>query len=223
MKKGFTLIELLVVITIIAILAGLTLGAGSALRDKAARSRASAEIAAFDTALERYKIDNGDYPDVRLISHTTGIYDKNTSNYSGNTVNVTAGTADARGTVPGDENGRNGTRFLFACLLGRANLNDTDRSKIAYPQYIEVKAGQVSSDGTYFKDPYGNAYGYYYDTSRSTGTGANQDQNSLFNVVEPDIWSIGSTNSSSTAPSTDSSNAAGYAVYLKWIKNWASQ
>jgi len=66
MKKSktyaFTLIELLIVIAIIAVLAGLVLGAASSVQKKGARSRAEAEIAAIGAALESYKADNGDYP-----------------------------------------------------------------------------------------------------------------------------------------------------------------
>jgi len=60
--SGFTLIELLVVIAIIAILAGLILNTAGFIQKKGAISRATAEIAALETALERYKVDNGDYP-----------------------------------------------------------------------------------------------------------------------------------------------------------------
>lgn len=66
MKKdatsAFTLIELLIVIAIIAVLAGLVLGAAGSVQKKGARSRAEAEIAALEAALESYKADNGDYP-----------------------------------------------------------------------------------------------------------------------------------------------------------------
>lgn len=59
---GFTLIELLVVITIIAILAALVLSVAGIVQQKAARSRAQAEIQAMMAGLESYKADNGDYP-----------------------------------------------------------------------------------------------------------------------------------------------------------------
>lgn len=59
---GFTLIELLIVISIIAILASLVLSAAGYVQKKGARSRAEAEIAALEAALESYKADNGDYP-----------------------------------------------------------------------------------------------------------------------------------------------------------------
>ena len=61
-SHAFTLIELLVVMAIIAILASLVLSVASLSQKKAARSRATTEIAALGAALENYKSDNGDYP-----------------------------------------------------------------------------------------------------------------------------------------------------------------
>jgi prepilin-type N-terminal cleavage/methylation domain-containing protein len=61
-KSGFTLIEIMVVIVILTILAGIVVGAAKYAHVKAATSRAQAEIAAMETALESYKNDNGIYP-----------------------------------------------------------------------------------------------------------------------------------------------------------------
>ena len=60
--RGFTLIELLVVVAVIAILAGITLGAMGGVQQKAARERTKAEIAAIADALESYRSQRGDYP-----------------------------------------------------------------------------------------------------------------------------------------------------------------
>lgn len=72
--EGFTLIELLVVVTIIAILAGLTLSTMGYVQSKGAKSRAEAEVAALSAAIDAYKLDNGDYPPMDSINATTAVY-----------------------------------------------------------------------------------------------------------------------------------------------------
>ena len=61
-RAAFTLIELLAVITVIGILAGLTLGAAGAVRRHGATSTAKAEVAALQAACDRYFADNNLYP-----------------------------------------------------------------------------------------------------------------------------------------------------------------
>jgi len=61
-RAAVTLVELLAVITIIGILAGLTLGAAGAVRRHGANSTAKAEVAALQAACERYFADNSTYP-----------------------------------------------------------------------------------------------------------------------------------------------------------------
>jgi prepilin-type N-terminal cleavage/methylation domain-containing protein len=67
---AFTLIELLAVITVIGILAGLTLGAAGAVRRHGATSTAKAEVAALQAACDRYYADNSAYP-IGTASPTT--------------------------------------------------------------------------------------------------------------------------------------------------------
>jgi prepilin-type N-terminal cleavage/methylation domain-containing protein len=69
-KAAFTLIELLAVITIIGILAGLTLGAAGAVRRHGATSTAKAEVAALQAACDRYYADYSAYP-IGTASPTT--------------------------------------------------------------------------------------------------------------------------------------------------------
>jgi type II secretion system protein G len=61
-SPAFTLIELLVTITVIAILAGITLAAMGGVNQKATRDKTKAEIAAISNALEQYKSVNDSYP-----------------------------------------------------------------------------------------------------------------------------------------------------------------
>ena len=61
-RSGFTLIELLVVITVIGILAAITLNIAGGVQQKAAMDKARAEIAAISNALEQYKNVKDYYP-----------------------------------------------------------------------------------------------------------------------------------------------------------------
>jgi len=60
--RGFTLIEMLVTITIIVILAGLSLGGFKYVSAKQANSQAKIQVELLSKALEEYKLENGDYP-----------------------------------------------------------------------------------------------------------------------------------------------------------------
>lgn len=61
-RSGFTLIELMIVVAIVAILAGLSMGAMGYVNRKGAASRAQTEVAALAEAIESYKLDYGTYP-----------------------------------------------------------------------------------------------------------------------------------------------------------------
>ncbi len=60
--EGFTLIELLVVLVIIGILAGYVGPRIMGHPDEAKRTMAGAQIGSLETALESYRLDNGNYP-----------------------------------------------------------------------------------------------------------------------------------------------------------------
>jgi general secretion pathway protein G len=70
-SKGFTLIEMLVVITIIVILAALSVGGLNFVTHRQAVSQAEVQIKLLENALEDYKLDNGIYPPT---SNTNTLY-----------------------------------------------------------------------------------------------------------------------------------------------------
>lgn len=65
-RAGFTLMEMLVVISIIVILAGLTLGGLGFVRDKQAREQAKVQINLLQMALEDFHSDHGYYPEAAV-------------------------------------------------------------------------------------------------------------------------------------------------------------
>ena len=137
-RAAFTLIELLAVITIIGILAGLTLGAAGAVRRHGATSTAKAEVAALQAACERYYADNNSYPTTNSMpdpSSTSDVNPSPTSKYP------TAG------------------KSLFNALFGTNQYNRAPSTK----RYFEPKPAMVSSAtgaDPYLIDPWGYAYGY---------------------------------------------------------------
>ena len=148
-SPSFTLIELMAVVAIIAILAGLVRGGAGAVRQRAARGQAKAEIAAIEAGLGRYQMDFGAYPTAVNITTSGNQYGQyNTSTYP------TAGQA------------------LFTNLWGAATYASTAGGK----QYLNVKPSMVNKSGAnYFIDPWGYAYGYYWSGTNSLFGGAVPD------------------------------------------------
>lgn len=70
--RGFTLVEILVVLTVILILAGLTVGGLQFVKVKQQNNRAEIQINLLSKGLEEYNLDNGDYPGDENAGGTDG-------------------------------------------------------------------------------------------------------------------------------------------------------
>ncbi len=155
-REAFTVVELLVVMAIILVLAGLVLGTTGYVHNKAARSRAEAEIAAMSAALENYKADNGVYPEET--------------------------STDARTSV--DPIGyKAGSFLLYQALSGDADGNrDVDANS---KSYLAFKDNQLYPQATAtpntvqnIQDPFGYSYGY----STVDSTDAKKGYNPTFDL-----------------------------------------
>lgn len=62
-QRAFTLLEILTVIAIIAILASLVIATSGYIQEMAGNKRAKVEINAFESALNDYKLDYGEFPE----------------------------------------------------------------------------------------------------------------------------------------------------------------
>lgn len=135
-RQAFTLVELMVVISIIVVLSALLLGAIKGVQTTAARNRARGEIQAFESALERYKMDNGDYPGSVAPTNSTTIYDPNPSNYTTNSL------------------------ALYRGLTGKSTTNYVAN----VITYMDIKSSSLKTDSggnvLYILDPFKNPYGY---------------------------------------------------------------
>lgn len=73
LKDGFTVIELLIAITIVGILAALTLVAYNGVQDRAQNAERITELKAWKNTFETYGAKNGQYPDPGPISSPTNV------------------------------------------------------------------------------------------------------------------------------------------------------
>ena len=174
--RGFTLIELLVVITIIMVLAGLTLSLFSYANVKAASDRARAEVSALSLALESYKIDNGDYPR-DTAGKTDGL------DASQNT-DATSAAYQAASLV------------LYKALSGDTNNTRQPIAKVYFPFKSNMLYPKAVVGGTtavqYIADPFRNAYGY---STLGTATSGSSGYNPTF-----DLWSTATSDPTKPAP-----------------------
>jgi len=138
-QSAFTLIELLAVITIIGILAGLTLGAAGAVRRHGATSTTKAEVAALQAACDRYFADNNLYPSNKSVDPLTAT---NPSTYK------------AAGQT------------LFTNLFGGNQYNVAPKEKRYFEPKPAMVSSTTLTD-PWFVDPWGNAYGYNSDSTNA--------------------------------------------------------
>jgi type II secretory pathway pseudopilin PulG len=194
-NPAFTILELLIVISIIIVLAGLTIATMGYVQNKGAHSRAETEIAAISTALESYKADNGVYPTDPASTE------------------VLAANADPQGGNP--TNFIMSSRFLYKKLSGDSDGNPTTSDPANDTKnYLgnALKPNMLTPDppgvNTYIRDPFGYSYGY--STAKAADPAGGNGYNPTF-----DLWSTGGeTGKKVTSPET-------FQQYQqRWIKNW---
>lgn len=168
-QAGFTLMELLVVIAIIMILATLIFGGMKWANARQAKEKCTAQIKMLETALEEYKLDNGNYPVANDSSSSMG---------------------------GGGSGKKTGSQVLFKYLYydGYNAIKSGVQSKIYLPELdpMSLKQGwtkamneQAIDENITINDPWGQEFRYRSDKTEN-GT-QNQDCiNAGF-----DLWSFG--------------------------------
>jgi len=152
--KGFTLMELMVVLIIIGILFGIIFTGASYIFSAQAEKKARAEVISISLALDKFKNEEGDYPEAdssKSIEERGKILFMSLS-----------GWLDIDGDlIPKSERG---SSFLpkDSFTLGEKNDDATEPFTLSGDQLL----GEISENLEIFlMDPYGNPYIYEYPRS----------------------------------------------------------
>jgi prepilin-type N-terminal cleavage/methylation domain-containing protein len=195
---GFTLIELLLVMTIIALLAALTLGAFTYAQQAASRNRTTAALAAIKAGLEQYKEKFGEYPEPA---------DKE------GTVSAGGGTFKAGGAkmlyqaISGD--GSDEIELPGKTTTASDGKVDTDEIPNSINGNLPKTMILKSSEGYLLIDGFGRPFQYVKPT------GTEQAVNATY-----DLWSFGTADVKSGAPDTSYDSRKEGKNTASWIKNW---
>jgi len=143
-RRGFTLIELLMVIAIIGVLAAITFGISTGVRNTQARAKAKAELAVISQAIEQFKARYGDYP-----WHDSG---------GSNTNQMLLFALTGRMTMGTDTNGN--------MVVDATEVDQDSVEVLKRPKFLDDTKFSTTEDNSgntlEVLDPWGNPYIYWY-------------------------------------------------------------
>jgi prepilin-type N-terminal cleavage/methylation domain-containing protein len=211
-RAAFTLIEMLVVMVVIAILAGIVLSIAGLVQNKAARSRAEAEIKALAGGCDAYKADNGSFPQDAPLT------DSLDPRATGTPASYEAASLYLYKQISGDldANGRNDPNA--STPEPRSYLSDFFK-----PNNLSVNSSSVGTAGyvKFIKDPWGNSYGYStkgaaaeqkYRVDVLTAPTVARQSGQGYNPTY-DLWSTGGKTVKPNPGQPDD-------ITPVWLKNW---
>ena len=204
-RHAFTLIELLTVIAIIAILAGIFLAVTGAARESARRSRAQSEISAIQTALTRFEVDFGFFPEISFIGNATELTDDEYPSYNdapedyqltGRALFYALQGIGYFTNIPDDFEETQTNRPLMDLAVAQVDDRDSvttiegsdDLNRRIRSAYHDSENFQ---DGPMVVDPWGFPYGYFYRSRQlvNADQSASRGQRSIHNFELYDLWS----------------------------------
>jgi len=154
--EAFTLIELLTVIAIIGILAAITFGVVKGVQTRALISQSRSELSAIATALEGYKRQYGDYP--QMLAKPA--YSDNANTLIG-TIS-TATVADGPGILFNALSGKRGP--AGDAILGKSFL-ELSKFTVQETAVANQPDNTSTNKANALLDPWGRRYLYYYKIS----------------------------------------------------------
>lgn len=201
---GFTLLELLVVISIMALLASLTLMGFRHASVTSSRNRTSAFHRGIMSALENYRADNGEYPEPRNPNQATSF---GPARYD------TGGALMLYQALSGD--GDNEIKSASGGTASNGKVDDDEISQ-AYMKEMPKELITKTSSGSMIMDGFGHPFQYTYpkrSKDADKGTPSTNTVNTTY-----DLWSFAEDDKNTTSTTLGAKQDT--KISGKWIKNW---
>jgi prepilin-type N-terminal cleavage/methylation domain-containing protein len=203
---AFTLMELLIVISIMALLASLTMMGFSSAQVNASRNRTSAFHRAIMSGLEAYHSDNGEYPEPRSGGKTTN-FGKGQYEIGGALMLYQALSGDGDDEIKSSSGSRNRSN-------GKID-NDKEIAEIKLKEMPREMWKSTSSDEWVIVDGFGHPFQYTYP--KHTGAAAGTPSTTTVNTTY-DLWSYAEDDKHTQKTSLGDKQDVN--ISGKWIKNW---
>jgi prepilin-type N-terminal cleavage/methylation domain-containing protein len=217
--RAFTLVEMLIVVTIISLLAALTMGGYTYAMRSSKRRLTTGTFEAIKLALERYNTEFGEYPQPtgsnQMMQFPPGLATYDTSGASCLYQALTGDGYDQIKGVTGTAGGASG---------GTSDGKVEGVAELKNKMFVEIPQTIYTRRGANFMliDGFGHPFQYIkaaIPTTPTTGAGSGGSTpipttiNSTY-----DLWSYSEDELNTTKQSI--SSLADPTVSVKWIKNW---
>jgi prepilin-type N-terminal cleavage/methylation domain-containing protein len=215
-RRGFTLVEMLIVITIIAILAGLTMGAYTYAMRSSKRRLTTGTFEAVKSALDNYNTEFGEYPEPVGKGQMMELIPGKSYDTSGAACLYQALSGDGYDKIKGVSGSGDNTSGSSDGKTEGVEVKNIMLKEMPQSMYIRRGSAFLLVDG--FGRPFQYIKAKPADTA-SSGTGNTSEEDKVVTInTTYDLWSYGEDEVNITKKSSDALKDPKTAI--KWIKNW---
>lgn len=219
-RSGFTLAEMLLVVTIIGVLAALTMQGYTYAMRSSKRRVTESTLAAAQSSLERYFDKFGEYPEPASNKEEIEIMPNKKYNVAGARCLYQALRGDGFDAI---KLGTSNSDDKNAASDGK--FDDSELGKVMFKDMPQAMWRTVGSktyilvDGFGFPFQYVKAVPQTNNTSNGNNGGSNSDSNAVVTINSTyDLWSYADDEKNITATSAQAQKDS--KVSAKWVKNW---
>ncbi len=209
-SKAFTLVEMLIVLSIIALLAGLTMGAYTYAMRSSKRRVTTGTFEAIKLALERYNAEFGEYPEATESGQMVDFPPGRTYDVSGAACLYQALTGDGYDQIKGVQGtGDESPAQSDGKTEGTAEIEKKMMAEVPQTIWMVKNSRYIIIDG------FGKPFQYIKAATPAT-VGETPEAITINSTY--DLWSYSEDEVNTTLKSIDTLDNT--QASIKWIKNW---